>query len=121
MFVVSRPGDEIALSFEAGLLPPVAPGHRRTFLLFAHGYSKEMDIGSATPDMVEPLPFRAMRGYPYAADQQYPATDAHRQYRERYNTRVVSRSLPPLETAVQNGRGRTQTDADKMNVRREDE
>ncbi|HXW07723.1 MAG TPA: FG-GAP-like repeat-containing protein [Vicinamibacterales bacterium] len=101
MFVVSRPGDEIALEFDAGGLPPLGAGERRTFLLYAHGYSKEMDIGSATPHYVAPLPFRAMRGYPYEADQQYPSTHAHREYLERYNTRVVSKSLPPLETAGQ--------------------
>jgi hypothetical protein len=100
MFVVSRPGDEIALSFDAASLPPIRTGQRRTFLLYAHGYSKEMDIGSASPHHVEPLPFRGMRGYPYGPDQQYPTTEAHRDYRARYNTRVVSRPLPPLEASA---------------------
>jgi tetratricopeptide (TPR) repeat protein len=101
MFVVSRPGDEIALSFDEGALPILATGQRRAFLLYAHGYSKEMDIGSASPHHVEPLPFRGMRGYPYAEDQRYPASEAHREYRDRYNTRVVSRPLPPIESSRQ--------------------
>jgi hypothetical protein len=34
-----------------------------------------------------------MRGYPYGADQHYPTTTAHRDYQERYNTRVVSKTV----------------------------
>ena len=59
-FVISRPGDEIALSFDATALPPLAPGMSRTFLLYADGYSKEMDLNSASPDTVAPLPFHGM-------------------------------------------------------------
>jgi hypothetical protein len=100
MFVVAQPGDEIALSFEHSALPPLAPGSSRTFLLYADGFSKEMDIRSARPDAVDPLPFHAMRGYPYGGDERYPSTPAHRDYLARYNTRVVSRPLPPLETSA---------------------
>ena len=46
-FVVSRPGDAISLSFAAGAPGPA--GIETTHLLFAHGYSKEMDINSASP------------------------------------------------------------------------
>jgi tetratricopeptide (TPR) repeat protein len=99
MFVIARPGDEIALSFAADALPPLEPGRRRTFLLHSDGFSKEMDIGSATPYTVEPLPFHAMRRYPYGSDEHYLRSDAHRAYQERYNTRVVGRSVPPLETS----------------------
>jgi hypothetical protein len=99
MFVISRPGDEIALSFDAAQLPPIERGRVRSFLLFAHGYSKEMDIGSATPHTVDPLPFRGMRAYPYGSDERYPGTAAHREYRERYNTRIVSRPVPPIDAS----------------------
>jgi hypothetical protein len=102
MFVIARPGDEISLAFDAGSLPPLAAGQSRTFLLFADGFSKEMDIRSATPHTVEPLPFHGMRSYPYGADERYPETAAHVEYRTRYNTRVISRSVPPLETSVPN-------------------
>ena len=37
MFVVSRPGDEISLSFDASRLPPLKAGWKRTFLLI-RGY-----------------------------------------------------------------------------------
>jgi Tfp pilus assembly protein PilF len=101
MFVVSRPGDQIALSFAA---PPAAsrgePARARTYFLFAHGYSKEMDINSASPDQALPLPFRTMTSYPYAASEAYPASAAHREYLERYNTRVVGRSLPQIEVSA---------------------
>ena len=50
LFVVSRPGDEIALSFDAAALPPLPAGWTRTFLLHSIGYSKEMDRNSASPD-----------------------------------------------------------------------
>ncbi|HEV3468620.1 MAG TPA: FG-GAP-like repeat-containing protein [Pyrinomonadaceae bacterium] len=90
MFVVSRPGDEIALVFDASALRPLPAGWTRTFLLYSDGFSKEMDINSASPDQVAPLPFHGMREYPYSAPESYPATPAHRAYVERYNTRVVA-------------------------------
>lgn len=97
MFVVSRPGDEIALSFDGKALPALRPGMTRTFLLYADGYSKEMDINSASPHTVEPLPFHGMSAYPYGPAERYPQTPAHLEYLERYNTRTVPRPLPPLE------------------------
>ena len=93
MFVISRPGDEIALSFDAPALPPLESGWRRTFLLYAHGYSKEMNPRSASPDTVGPLPFRAMTKYPYGADEHYPDSAPYREYLEHYNTRVISKAL----------------------------
>jgi tetratricopeptide (TPR) repeat protein len=95
VFVVSRPGDEVALSFAA--LPPPAPGRERTFLLVGDGFSKEMDINSASPDVVEPLPYHGMPRYPYSpaeADARLSRRDA---VQERYDTRVVARPLPSLE------------------------
>jgi hypothetical protein len=99
-FVVSRPGDELAIAFDAAALPPLAAGERRTLLLYAHGYSKEMNPRSASPDATEPLPFGAMSSYPYPPSESYPDTPVHRAYRERYNSRGVSRTLPPLERSV---------------------
>ena len=97
MFVIARPGDEIALSFDASAFPALEAGRSRTFLLYSDGFSKEMDINSATPYAVEPLPFHGMKGYPYGPEQRYPDTAAHREYRARYNTRTISRAVPPLE------------------------
>ncbi|OLE53722.1 MAG: hypothetical protein AUG51_11755 [Acidobacteria bacterium 13_1_20CM_3_53_8] len=100
MFVVSRPGDEIGLSFDASKLPPLPRGWTRTFLLYADGFSKEMDINSASPDRVWPLPFHGMTKYPYTAPEHYPLTPARRAYLERYNTRVVASELPSIDAVL---------------------
>ncbi len=97
-FVVARPGDEIAVSFAATSLPPLAPGCVRTFLVYTDGFSKEMDLNSASPDHVSPLPFHGMTGYPdrgRAGDAGFEVR--RRAYIDEYNTRVVPRMLPSLE------------------------
>ncbi len=96
LFVVSRPGDEISLSFDATALPPLPAGWTRTFLLYADGYSKEMDINSASPDQLAPLPFHGMSRYPYPSTEHYPLTDERRRYIEKYNTRIVTSPVPRL-------------------------
>ena len=100
MFVIASPGDELALRFAAGGLPVLPRGWSRTFFLHADGFSKEMNIRSATPDAVAPLPFHAMRGYPYGPDERYPDTPRHRAYLARYNTRVVTAPVPSLERSA---------------------
>jgi len=100
MFVIARPGDEIALSFDARALPPIPARWTRTFLLYVNGYSKEMNPRSASPETLGPLPFHAMSGYPYGPKEHYPRTKAYRDYLARYNTRVVSRSVPSIETPI---------------------
>ena len=102
MFVISRPGDEISLSFDARKLPPLRPGWNRTFLFYADGYSKEMDINSASPDQVWPLPFHGMTKYPYANPEKYPMTAARRAYMQRYNTRVVTNEISSIDTWLTN-------------------
>ena len=97
MFVIAKPGDALALSFDAAAAGPLAEGWTRTFLLMADGFSKEMDINSASPDAVEPLPFHRMTQYPYPGPEHYPDTAAYRTYRDTYNTRVVVKPLPSLE------------------------
>jgi hypothetical protein len=96
MFVVSRPGDEVALSFDASALPALPDGWTRTFLLYADGFSKEMDINSASPDQLAPLPFHGMKQYPSSRR----STDAYRAYVDRFNTRIVTHPVPPIELSV---------------------
>jgi hypothetical protein len=96
MFVIAAPGDEVALEFAAADLPALPDGWTRTFLLFADGYSKEMDINSATPDHVGPLPFHAMSAYPYPSTERYPDTPEHRRYHDVFNTRMIRKSIPTL-------------------------
>jgi len=100
MFVISRPGDEISLSFNASALPPLPVGWTRTFLLDADGFSKEMDINSASPDQLAPLPFHGMSHYPYSWPEHYPLTAERRRYIEKYNTRIVISPVPSIGTVL---------------------
>jgi len=93
MFVISKPGDELVLSFPADKVG-LPKGWTRTFLLYANGFSKEMDINSASPDQVGPLPFHGMTKYPYTWPERYPMTEQRRRYMEKYNTRVVTSPIP---------------------------
>lgn len=97
LFVVARPGDALAVSFDASGLPPVPAGWTRTFLLKGDGFSKEMDLHSASPDVAGPLPFHGMTSYPYAAAEASAALKRNAETQVRYNTRVVPRTLWPLE------------------------
>ena len=97
-FVVMRPGDEIALSFDESALPPVPDGWTRTYLLYTDGFSKEMDLNSSSPDQLDPLPYHGMPSYPY--DPSAARGPARGDYVERYNTRLVKRSIPPIELAA---------------------
>ncbi len=97
-FVTSRPGDELSLAFDA--LPAPPRGSRRTFLLLSDGFSKEMDINSATPDSLAPRPFHAMSRYPYAAPEAFPMTDERYRLIEQYETRSVRDPLAGLDTVV---------------------
>ena len=90
LFVVARTGDEVSLAFSES---PGGASMRRTFLLRAEGYSKEMDLNSASPDHVLPLPFRGLTTYPSVS----PSAAVRARQRlmlERDNTRVVSRPIP---------------------------
>jgi len=100
LFVVSRPGDEVSLSFDAAALPPLPAGWTRTFLLYADGFSKEMDINSAAPHALEPLPYHGMPGYPYAPPAAYPMTPERRAVWDRYNTRVVRAPVARIDAAL---------------------
>jgi Tfp pilus assembly protein PilF len=90
-FVVARPGDELALTFDATALPTLRQGWTRTFLLHSDGFSKEMDINSASPDQAWPLPHHGMSGYPVTANEA-----SEPEWVARYNTRVVGRQVPRL-------------------------
>lgn len=95
VFVISKTGDELVLTFNA--LPEPGLGKKRTFLLYADGYSKEMDINSGSPDAVLPLPFKGMTTYPYGKDELYPMTEERLRIYEEYTTRVNSRQLSRIE------------------------
>ncbi len=87
-FVVMGRGEEIALAFEASALPPLAPGYARTFVFHADGYCKDMDLYTAFPDTVEPMPYRAMDNYPPSRPPPNEAELAAD--RRKWNTRRIA-------------------------------
>lgn len=95
-YVIMRNGDEIQIDFAASLLPELPMGWKRTFLFYADGFGKDMDLHSAASDTVAPLPFHGMSKYPYVAPEKYPDTSLHRRYQQEYNTRHVPEELSEL-------------------------
>jgi tetratricopeptide (TPR) repeat protein len=87
--VILAPGDELTLRFEAGGLAPPAAGWQRTVFLESHGWDKDADRNIYEGQQVEPLPFRAMSGYPYGSDESFPDTPLHRDYRSEWLVREV--------------------------------
>ncbi len=88
-YVIMTAGDEVTVRFDAGALPPLAPGWERDFLFLSDGWDKDADKNTVTGETVAPLPFHAMSAYPYPASEAYPDDDVHRAYRKRYNTRRI--------------------------------
>ena len=91
MYAIMAPGDEVTVTFDATSASALAPGWKRTFLLYTDGWIKDADLNTAFGNTVEPLPFHAIREYPYAPGESYPTDSAHRQYLREYNTRPVKR------------------------------
>ncbi|HMK24300.1 MAG TPA: CRTAC1 family protein, partial [Terriglobales bacterium] len=87
-FVVFGTGDEIALEFDPAKLPALPAGWTRDYFFLVNGYEKDMDFYAADGFTVEPLPFKAMPGYPYKGP--YPTDREHIDYLLEYNTRHVS-------------------------------
>ena len=96
VFVISKTGDELVLTFDA--LPELPKNKKYTFLLYADGYSKEMDINSGSPDAVTPLPFKRMSAYPYGENERFPMTAEKQKIYDDYTTRTVKGFLPRIET-----------------------
>lgn len=83
--VILAPGDEIAVTFDASGLPPVAEGWVRTVFLESHGWDKDADRNTYEAETMEPLPFRGMKAY----GEPFPDTPEMRRYREEWLTREV--------------------------------
>ncbi|HTU89210.1 MAG TPA: VCBS repeat-containing protein, partial [Gemmataceae bacterium] len=88
-FVIFGPGDDLTVRFDAAALPPLPPRWKHSFVLRTAGYCKDTALSTAHGATVEPLPFAAMRNYPYASEQHYPNDALHRDYLRRYQTREV--------------------------------
>jgi hypothetical protein len=91
-YVIFGPGDEVTAAFDAGGLPALPPGWKRSFVLRTWGYCKDCTPFTDTGETVEPLPFRAMTTYPYGSDEHYPRDRVHEEYRRRFNTRSIGRN-----------------------------
>ena len=98
MFVVARPGDEAAVSFDASQLPTLPPGWARTFLIHADGFSKEMDL-TGSPYQV---PRSRSTHETIQARTDYPNA-AHRDYVER-TTRATSPRAAVRMARLENGK-----------------
>jgi hypothetical protein len=86
LLAVVGAGDEITIEFDLPADDPPA-GWKRDFLLHNIGWDKDADLNTIYGQAVEPLPFGAMSGYPYRADESFPDTPRHRQYLRQYQTR----------------------------------
>jgi len=87
--VILGAGDALELTFDARHLPPVPAGWRRTVFLESHGWDKDADRNTYQAHRLEPLPFRAMSGYPWGPEEHFPDTPRHREYVEEWLTREV--------------------------------
>lgn len=88
-YVIMGRGEELTLRFSAGAFGPSPEGFDRSFILKTDSFCKDMDLYSAYPDTVEPLPFHSMSTYPYGTNEKYPDDKKRREYRMRFNTRRV--------------------------------
>src|SRR5438445_57197 len=91
--VVMGSGDEIGLLFPAAVLPPLASGWKRDFLLLVDGWAKDADANTAFSQSVLPLPFHSMSRYPYPASEHFPVDAEHAEYQRDYNTRPALRLI----------------------------
>jgi Flp pilus assembly protein TadD len=90
-YVVMVPGDETTVEFDASRLTEPRPGWTRTFLLYSDGWIKDSDLNTAYGTTIEPLPYHAIRSYPYGAGDAYPSDSARQRYLREYNTRIIKR------------------------------
>ena len=84
LHAVMGSGDEMTLEFAAASEPP--PGWKRDFLLHNVGWDKDADLNTVFGQTVEPLPFAAMKSYPFPPGETYPDSPRHRRYLETFQT-----------------------------------
>jgi len=84
--VILGSGDEMQLRFTVPA-EPVKPGWKRDFILYNVGWDKDANLHTILGQSVEPLPFRAMSGYPYPTEA-YPADAILQTDQKTYHTRL---------------------------------
>jgi hypothetical protein len=97
-YIIMGSGDALTLRFDATKLPPLEPGQRRDYLVYLNGWAKDRDPNTHEALTVEPLPFHGMSGYPYRADESFPDTPEHREWRRTWNTRAAVAPIERLGT-----------------------
>jgi hypothetical protein len=96
MFVILGAGDALTLRFDARGVPEPKPGFTRDYLVFLDGWAKDRDPNTLQALEVEPLPFHAMSGYPYRADEHFPDDEVHANWRKQWNSRPGYRWIRPI-------------------------
>ncbi len=91
-YVVMVPGDETTVEFSASGGTEAPPGWTRTFFLYSDGWIKDSDLNTAHGTTIEPLPYHAIKTYPYGPGDAYPADSARQRYLREYNTRIIRKS-----------------------------
>jgi len=91
-YIVMVPGDETTVEFDATQAKALPAGWTRTFFLYSDGWIKDSDLNTAHGTTVEPLPYHAIRSYPYGPGEAYPADSARQRYLREYNTRIIKRT-----------------------------
>ena len=112
MFVVARPGDEIALSFDAAARRRCPPAGRARSCSTPTASARRWTSARPARTALGPLPFHAMTTYPYGAGEHYP--DGRRIARtSNATTRVWSRGRCRHSTSrssrPQRARGKTRS------------
>jgi tetratricopeptide (TPR) repeat protein len=88
-YVVMNAGDEMTIRYDATALPDLPPGWTRSWVLYTDGWVKDADINTSRSQTVEPLPFHGQRSYPDPAASEHQSTSDHRDWLQRYQTRMV--------------------------------
>jgi Tfp pilus assembly protein PilF len=94
--VTMASGDEMTVAFSAQHLPPLRPGWRRDFFLYAVGYAKDGEPNTEFSRTVAPMPVRAMPNYPPPPGSPVPSGPSYQQYLRKYETRPGYKLIPPL-------------------------
>ena len=80
--VIMGPGEEIAASFAATNLPPVAAGNARYYLFVSHAYCKDRDPYTATGSTVRPIPHRHLHAFPPSESAPTVSGEGHTRWRD---------------------------------------
>ena len=86
MMAVLGAGDAMTLRFSVPR-QHLPAGWKRDFVLHCVGWDKDADLNTIYGQTVEPLPFRAMKQYPYDPAEALPGGESYESYLRNYQTR----------------------------------